>query len=63
MEVTVSAPRFGDIDVVRPDGTFAEYVPCPCTSPLRFKVPVEGGSTYELRVTLISEFELTTALR
>lgn len=62
--VTVSSQRLnGDMDIVRPDGSFARYVPCPCVSPLAIQIPVEAGSTYEIRVTGTPEFELTTALR
>jgi hypothetical protein len=62
--VTVSSLRLnGDMDIVGPDGSFARYVPCPCASPLAIQIPVEAGSTYEIRVTATPEFELTTALR
>ena len=67
LEVTVSASAFEfDFDVVGPDGTFALYDGS-WKSPLRVAIPVNGGSTYEIRViggwSPPREFELRTALR
>jgi hypothetical protein len=66
LTVTVSAAaiRF-DVDVVKPDGTFAAYVPYPTASPVRIEIPTEAGQTYEIRLTDPGNqrFELTTALR
>ena len=66
LEVTVSAPVFSfDVDIVNPDGTFASYGSS--SSALRLRAPVQGGSTYEVRVaggwSPAREFDLTTALR
>jgi hypothetical protein len=65
LEVTVTAPIFDfDIDVIRPDGTFALYNPV-WISPSRNPIPVEGGSTYQIRLAgpVPREFELRTVLR
>ena len=66
LTITVSAAviRF-DVDVVRPDGTFAAYVPYPSGSPVRIEIPTEAGMTYEIRLTDpgAQKVELTTALR
>lgn len=67
LEVTVSAPVFNfDVDVVNPDGTFAIYGSA-SASPLRVRIPVQAGLTYEVRVaggwSPAREFELTTALQ
>jgi hypothetical protein len=64
LEVMVSAPSInGDLDVWGPNGTSALYFPCPCTSPVHLTVRAEKGATYEIRVTLTPEIELTTAFR
>jgi hypothetical protein len=65
LELTVSAPiRDFDVDIVRPDGTFALYNPA-WVFPNRDRIPVEGGSTYQVRLTGPSprEFELTVVMR
>jgi hypothetical protein len=67
LEVTLSAPIYNfDFDIVKPDGTFAMYSST-WQSPLRATIPVEAGSTYELRViggwSPARDFELSTALR
>jgi hypothetical protein len=65
LEVIVTAPIFDfDIDILRPNGTFALYNPV-WISPSRNQIPVEAGSTYQIRLAGRSprEFELTTALR
>jgi hypothetical protein len=67
LELTLSAQDFNfDVDVVRPDGTFAVYASA-SVSPLRVMTPVQTGSTYEIRVaggwSPARTFELTTTLR
>lgn len=66
LEVTVSAAMSDfDIDIVTLDGAFAAYdgYPYPTGSP-RVKIPVNAGSTYQIRLAgARREFELTTALR
>lgn len=50
LDVTLSAPLFAfDVDIVGPDGSFALY-DASWVSPLRLAIPVEAGSTYEIRV-------------
>jgi hypothetical protein len=66
LDLRVSAPVFNfDVDVVKPDGTFAAYASS--SSSLHVTAPVEAGLTYEIRVaggwSPAREFELTTALR
>jgi hypothetical protein len=65
LDVTVSAPVINfDLDIVRPDGTFAAYIPFPSSSPVRARIPVTAGATYEIRmIDASSGFELTTAVR
>lgn len=67
LEMTLSAPLFNfDVDVVRPDGTFAAYAGS-SSSPLRVRAEVQAGLTYEIRVaggwSPAREFELVTVLR
>lgn len=66
LEITLSAPvRNFDVDVVGPDGTFAIY-DATSASFLSVRIPVEAGSTYEIRLAFGSparDFELRTALR
>jgi hypothetical protein len=67
LEMTLSAPVFNfDVDVVRPDGTFAVYASS-SSSPFRVRAQVEAGLTYEIRVaggwSPAREFELLTVLR
>jgi hypothetical protein len=67
LDATLSAPIFNfDFDMVKPDGTFAVYIPHG-VSPTRVSIPVEAGSSYELRViggwSPPREFELHTSLR
>lgn len=67
LDVTISAPIFAfDVDVVGPDGTFVLY-DASWVSPLRLAIPVQAGSTYEIRVIggwdPPREFELLTAMR
>jgi hypothetical protein len=64
LEVIVSAPVItGDLDIWGPKGASAAYFPCPCSSPFPMKLAVEKGETYEIRVTVTPEIELTTAFR
>jgi hypothetical protein len=66
LEVTAFAPIIHfSIEVVGPDGTFAAYAVYPPSSPMRVQIPVDGGSTYQIRVTDPGKrpFELSTALR
>jgi len=64
LEVTVSAPTLpGDLDIWGPKGASAAYFACPCASPFPMKLAVEKGETYEIRVTMTPEIELTAAVR
>jgi hypothetical protein len=58
--VSAAAKNVGDIDVVKPVGSFGAYITSSSGS-----IPVTGGLTYEIRVTTPGRqaFELTTALR
>jgi hypothetical protein len=65
--VTISAPVFQfDVDLIGPDGSFLLYDPS-WVSPVRLEIPVQAGSTYEIRVIGGWDpprvFELTTAMR
>jgi hypothetical protein len=67
LDLTLSAPYFNfDVDIVKPDGTFAAYASS-SASPLRVSAPIEAGMTYEIRVaggwSPAREFEMTAVLR
>jgi hypothetical protein len=66
LEATISAAVYEfDVDIVKPDGTFAAYIGFPYRSgPPLITAPVTGGSVYEIRLAgTPTDFELTTALR
>jgi hypothetical protein len=48
--VTVEGKTDFDIDVVNPNGTFAAYDPFPHPPLHTLRVPVTGGSTYQIRL-------------
>ena len=67
LDMTFSAPLFNfDVDVVNPDGSFAVYASS-SISPLRARMPVQAGLTYEIRVaggwSPAREFEFIAVLR
>jgi hypothetical protein len=66
LEATVSAALYEfDVDIVKPDGTFAAYIGYPYRSgPPMISAPVTAGSLYEIRLAgTPTDFELTTTLR
>jgi hypothetical protein len=66
LEATISAALYEfDVDIVKPDGTFAAYIGYPYrTGPPRITAPVTAGSVYEIRLAgTPSDFELTTTVR
>ena len=66
LEATVTAALYEfDIDIVKPDGTFAAYIGYPYRSgPPVVSAPVNAGSVYEIRLAgAPTDFELRTTLR
>jgi hypothetical protein len=66
LEATISAALYEfDVDIVKPDGTFAAYIGYPYRSgPPVISAPVTAGSVYEIRLAgTPTDFELSTTLR
>jgi hypothetical protein len=66
LEATISASVYEfDVDIVKPDGTFAAYIGYPYRSgPPVISAQVTAGSVYEVRLAgAPTDFELKTTLR